>query len=342
MATTSEARALPFFTDLYGSPLEAGFIYIGQPGLDPVAYPAIVTSDVAGSTVVAQPIRTTHGHAAAAGALIHLFCPIPYSITILDSSRRVVYASLNETDPNIITFAQTTVQSAADLAALRARNRNLSNQVWVDGFGMYVYQPNDTTSPETIPTIIVGSDGGRHYLDTQYVLGKVVSASSSLDQTAAGAYLSYNDGTDGAAYITSIQEPLSAGGLVLRTMKNGIEEGRVTIQPNGNLIGGTDVKATFALVSIGGFVALEATQTKGFSLISATAIDTVGITDLMVNGAPLLKAQQLNPNLATNQQTNGVGAVGLGDSSSTTPAQAGTWVKTGTFNNSVVLWVRIA
>lgn len=169
MTATSEARALPFFTDLYGQPLESGFIYIGQPGLDPLAYPVTVNSDAAGSVVVAQPIRTTHGHAAAAGALIHLFVPIPYSITILDGAGRLVYTSLNETDPVAIALGTSSVQSANDLAALRARDKNSTNQVWVTNFGMYHYVPTDTTSPESIPTLIVGSDGGRYHLDDTYV-----------------------------------------------------------------------------------------------------------------------------------------------------------------------------
>lgn len=183
MATISEARALPYFTDTFGQPLESGFIYIGQAGLDPVAYPATVTSDASGTTVVTQPIRTTHGHAAAAGALIHLFCPIPYSITVLDAAGRTCYASLNETDPIAIAVGTSSVQSAASLNELRARSKGATNQVWVNNYGMYTYVPTDTTSPESVPTIIVASDGGRYYLNTFYTTTAPTDDNSNLVAT---------------------------------------------------------------------------------------------------------------------------------------------------------------
>ena len=156
---TSEARALPFFTDLYGLPLESGSVYIGQPGLDPVAYPQIVYSDVAQTTVIAQPVRTVHGRAVSAGAQVHMYCQVPYSITVLDSAGRTVYTSLNEIDPTLTTQVTTTVQSVGSLTELRARDGASTNQVYLSNFGMYVRNGSGNTSPEKIPVVNAGNEG---------------------------------------------------------------------------------------------------------------------------------------------------------------------------------------
>jgi hypothetical protein len=343
MATTSEARALPFFTDLYGQPLESGSIYIGQAGLDPVAYPAVVTSDLAGSVAVAQPIRTTHGHAAAAGALIHLFTPIPYSITILDSAGRVVYASLSETDPILTAFTTSSVQSVPDLPTLRARVGSSTNQVWVAGNGMYIFDPTDHISPESLPDVVVGSDGSRYKLSTQYAFGfylKVFSASNPVSQ---GAYFSWNDLGDGAAVLTDNQGS-GAGGFVFRTVNLGatIELGRVTFSPVGGIVAGGDVRSAGNLIAQGGIVSLLSDGSRALSWDAVNSRYTLPGAPLSVNGSLAITQATLQAAILANQQANGVGAVALGTSSAVSPVLPGTWVQTGTASNSVFLWVRTA
>jgi hypothetical protein len=348
MATTSEARALPFFTDLFGLPLESGSIYIGQSGLDPVAYPAVVTSDIAGSVVVTQPIRTTHGHAVSAGAQIHLYCQVPYSITILDAAGRVVYASLNETDPVALAVASSSVQSAADLATLRARSGSSTNQVWVTGFGLYVYIPTDKTSPENIPRIIVGNDGSRYYLDTQYVQGVWVSANSPGSPSIQGAHLSWNDaGGLGQAFLTS-NKGLGVGGVVLRTVNidGSAELGRVTVGSNGSLSsdGGIttlsgDIRSAGNLIAQGSIVSLlaDGSRSLAWDPINSRYV-LAGSVPLFVNGSTAVTVTSG----ISNQLANGVGALALGTNAAPTPAQPGTWAQTGTNSNSVYLWVRTA
>lgn len=342
MATTSEARALPFFTDLLGQPLSSGFIYIGQAGLDPIAYPAVIHSDIAGTIVVAQPVRTTNGHAAAAGSLIHLFVPIPYSITILDSAGRLVYASLNETDPVAISVSSSSVQSAPNLAALRARSGASSNQVWVTDFGMYVYQPSDSTSPEGLPFIVVGNDGSRYYLGLQYVSGKWVRAQSLGDVSKQGAYLSWNDSNDGAAYLTT-NRGSGNGGTILRTVTadGSTELGRVSISPAGDLTAGnitanSNVTASLNMTVAGGTVNLNASGNRSISFSGGTY--NLPSADLQINGQIALTA----PKFVANQLAPNVGALALGNS--TAPQGVGpfpgTWVSSGSNFATVWLWVR--
>lgn len=343
MATTSEARALPFFTDLYGQPLESGSIYIGQPGLDPVAYPVTVTSDLAGSVVVAQPIRTTHGHATAAGALIHLFVPIPYSITVLDSAGRVVYASLNETDPVAVAVSSTSVQSAADLTTLRARSGSSTNQVWVDGFGMYVADHTDNVSPEKIPFVIVGNDGTRYKLSLHYAVGPWLKAQMPADPSTQGAFLSWSDFGDGAAYLTD-NKGAGAGGFVFRTVNadNTVESGRVAFNAAGGIVANSDIRSHSNLIAEGGLVAVVSDGTRAYSWDAANARYSLPAAPLAVNGSLAITQATLQAAILANQQANGVGAVALGTNGSPNPVVPGTWAATGTANNSVFLWVRVA
>ncbi|TCK87370.1 hypothetical protein [Paraburkholderia sp. BL9I2N2] len=345
MATTSEARALPFFTDLYGSPLESGSIYIGQGGLDPVAYPAVVTSDVAGSVVLQQPIRTVHGHATAAGALVHMFCAIPYSITILDSAGRVVYASLNETDPIALAIGSSSVQSAADLAELRSRSRSSTNQVWVTGFGMYVYVPTDTTSPESVPTIVVGNDGARYHLDAFYVEAKTVHVSGTTSANVPGTWLTWNDFGTSESVITNNQGS-GAGGLILRNVNAGntVETGRVTITSSGGISAQSDIATSHNVIAGGGIVALTSDGSKAIQWDGAN-YNFAG-AQLNINGSQAANdgnlQAKMSPRMATIFQTKTVGGLTLTTGSA--PGDPGTWsaIVTGVGSTGVSMWVRTA
>lgn len=353
MATTSEARALPFFTDLNGQPLSSGFIYIGQPGLDPVAYPAVVTSDIAGTTVVAQPIRTTNGHAAAAGSLIHLFCAVPYSITILDSAGRLVYASLNETDPVAVAIGSSTVQSSYSLADLRARSRSSTNQVWVTGYGMYVYQPADNTSPENIPLVIVGYDGARYYLDTQSVNATWVKVSGvSANPTLQGAWYSWDDEGQGIANVTN-NVGLGSGGFVFRSVNAGntAELGRVTFNGDGSIASKSilatgDVRATNNLAANNGIVGLNATGTRTLTYDGVADAYNLTGAQLNINGSQAVNdgnlAAKSSPVIATIMRTSAVGGLTL--TTGAAPSSPGTWfaIAAGVGSTGITLWVRTA
>lgn len=83
------------FTDLDGTPLEAGYIYIGTAGFDPELYPLSVTWVGGGSA--AQPIRTIGGYPSQAGSPGRINDPLTYSIRVRNKNGEVVFTSLNET-----------------------------------------------------------------------------------------------------------------------------------------------------------------------------------------------------------------------------------------------------
>lgn len=340
MATISEARALPFFSDLYGLPLESGSIYIGQPGLDPVAYPTTVSSDYAGTVVLQQPIRTMHGRAVSAGAQVHLYCAVPYSITVLDSAGRVVYASLSETDPILTAFTNSSVQSAPDLPTLRARTGASTNQIWVAGFGMYVYIPTDNTSPENVPFVIVGNDGSRYYLNSHYVFANWARFFAAASPTQQGLWASWNDDASGSGFITN-NRGTGPGGIVLRNVNanNTAEIGRVTVTAVGGINATSDIRSNGNLIAQGGVVALDSAGDRSLQYDGTNY--QLPSSDLFINGAKSITLANLQAAILANQQANGIGAVALGTNGSPNPPLAGAWALTGSSNNSVFLWVRV-
>lgn len=83
------------FTDLDGTPLEGGYIYVGNPGFDPELYPYSLTW--VGGGAAAQPVRTIGGYPSQAGSPGRLNDPSSYSIRVRNKNGEVVFTSLNET-----------------------------------------------------------------------------------------------------------------------------------------------------------------------------------------------------------------------------------------------------
>ncbi|KOR31792.1 hypothetical protein TI05_11360, partial [Achromatium sp. WMS3] len=83
------------FTDIDGSQLDNGRIYIGASGLDPVSNPIDVYIDANYSTLIAQPIRTLNGYPYNSGTPVKLFTKAAYSITVKNRNDTTVYTSLS-------------------------------------------------------------------------------------------------------------------------------------------------------------------------------------------------------------------------------------------------------
>ena len=88
------------FYDRAGLPLEAGYIYIGQPNLNPETSPVPVYWDADALDTAAQPIRTLAGYPSRNGSPSNLYITSePYSIVIKDKQGRLVYSDLNTLSP---------------------------------------------------------------------------------------------------------------------------------------------------------------------------------------------------------------------------------------------------
>jgi hypothetical protein len=89
----------PVFNDLDGSPLENGYIFIGQSNLNPETAPVNVFWDAARTIPAAQPIRTIGGFPSRNGSPSNVYVENDtYSITVRNSRRVFVYSAFDQSD----------------------------------------------------------------------------------------------------------------------------------------------------------------------------------------------------------------------------------------------------
>ena len=85
------------FTDTDGTPLESGYIYIGDAGLNPETNEIQAYTDAALSLKIAQPIRTLGGHPVASGTPVDLYVSATsYSITTRNKNKTLILTDLTE------------------------------------------------------------------------------------------------------------------------------------------------------------------------------------------------------------------------------------------------------
>lgn len=81
----------PFFTDLSGQPLDAGYVYIGTSGTNPVTNAIAVYWDSAGTQAAAQPLRTVSGYISRNGTPARIYISADTcSLSVYDSRSALV------------------------------------------------------------------------------------------------------------------------------------------------------------------------------------------------------------------------------------------------------------
>jgi hypothetical protein len=86
----------PQFFDTDGSPLDAGYIYIGTTGANPETNPQAIFWDKDGTIPAAQPIRTLNGYPSRDGAVSKFYTSTKnYSISVKDKRGSLVGGVLN-------------------------------------------------------------------------------------------------------------------------------------------------------------------------------------------------------------------------------------------------------
>jgi hypothetical protein len=84
------------FFDVDGTPLDAGYIYIGVSGANPETSPQVVYWDKEGTIPAAQPLRTLNGYPSREGAVAKFYTATKnYSITIKDKRGILVMSTLD-------------------------------------------------------------------------------------------------------------------------------------------------------------------------------------------------------------------------------------------------------
>lgn len=101
MATNSILPPYPTFFDTVGDPLEAGYIYVGQPGFEARSAPKASFFDLAMSiptgTSIGAAVRTLGGYPARLGAATAVYVDGDFSITVTDKNDVLVFSALNRT-----------------------------------------------------------------------------------------------------------------------------------------------------------------------------------------------------------------------------------------------------
>lgn len=96
MSIRTAKIALPFYPDTDGTPLEAGYVYIGKPGLNPMIHPITAYWDIEGTIPAEQPIRTIGGHPSRSGSIGSLVIPGPaYSLIVRNKNGALVFSDLS-------------------------------------------------------------------------------------------------------------------------------------------------------------------------------------------------------------------------------------------------------
>jgi hypothetical protein len=93
MALTQVTGPYPIFTDLDGSPLDDGYLYIGAINDDPETNPIQVFWDSALTIPATQPIRTSNGYAYRNGTPALIYTGGEFSITIRNKRNEFVLYS---------------------------------------------------------------------------------------------------------------------------------------------------------------------------------------------------------------------------------------------------------
>lgn len=83
-------KPVPAFNDIDGSPLEAGYIYIGAVNQNPETTPITVYWDSAMTQPAAQPLRTSGGMIIRAGTPANLYASSAYSITVKNKNGTLI------------------------------------------------------------------------------------------------------------------------------------------------------------------------------------------------------------------------------------------------------------
>lgn len=85
----------PIFAEADGTPLENGYVYIGQEGSNPITSPITVYWDDALLYPCAQPIRTLAGAPNRNGSPGQLYCSTSFSILVQDKNHNQIYYAKN-------------------------------------------------------------------------------------------------------------------------------------------------------------------------------------------------------------------------------------------------------
>ncbi len=296
MAANSIIPPYPIFFEADGTPLENGFIYIGEPGFDAQSLPKASFYDI-GMTIPTVTggggaIRTSGGYPVLAGGATVAYVDGDFSITVRDRNGVLVYSALNRT------FAYSIADASG--SAILAPNGNFAGV----GIG-FIDEPTTglvRQGPGVVQAVSLGnviyqwSETGVQFLLPPTGVGFVSGVASVLDQdlkdiaalVPAEGDLIFRDATGWT------RRPKGAAGQILR------QNDALTIPVWSPAIATTAAQATTA-GTVFNFTAIPAWVRR----------ITVSITDVALSGSNNAMIQLGTASgIVSTGYVGGVGSVG--------------------------------
>jgi hypothetical protein len=205
MALTQVTGPYPIFTDLDGSPLDDGYLYIGAINDDPETNPIQVFWDSALTIPATQPIRTSNGYAYRNGTPALLYTAGAFSITIRNKRNEFVLYS--------------PVGYGFDPAAVSASV--VKNDFIGDGVTVAFVL---SAAPSTILATNVFINGVYQEKDSYSLLGNVITFSIAPPLSSSIEVMTNETGVINSGNATAISYTLTAPGAVAQTVQTRLEQ----------------------------------------------------------------------------------------------------------------------
>jgi hypothetical protein len=274
---TSILPQYPIWSEIDGSPLEDGFIYIGIAGLNAESNPQTVYWDGALSVTAAQPIRTLNGYPARSGSPAMMYVAGDFSIVVRDKAGVLIYASLfNTYTDNFGTMAN---QNANAVAITGGTITGLSTPLPIGSGGTGGATQSAARTALGLGTIAtqaasaVAVTGGT--IDGTSI-GATTPAAGTFTDLTGKARLSTE--TTGTLTVVSANRIIQASGGI--TLPSGVFAAGDIIMIDGNGTNRTITRGTSLVMNFGGVdtatVTLAGTGTMGVYFRSATVCIVTG------------------------------------------------------------------
>lgn len=195
MTLTQLVPPYPIFTDRDGSPLDAGYLYFGEPNLNPETNPIQVYYDPGLTQPLAQPLRTANGYVMRNGSPALIYADGQFSVTVRNKKNElVIYSPVGFGITPSVPFAAFE-NAARDVSALLTGTQ-------------FTYLPDIPNTIQVIPGYILRTLAEGFAYD--------VAASTATDQhvtTAGGVKLYVQISEDGSVRDTQfglVDDPTEA------------------------------------------------------------------------------------------------------------------------------------
>lgn len=132
---TSVLMPFPFFNDDDGTPIDGGYIYIGEYQLDPESNPKAAFWDAALTIPAAQPLRTRFGFIYRDGTPARVYVDGNYSIRTKDRNLVTVFTDLEPPTGNVILGTMALLDTGTGSTQFRTNAQNDARYILKTGFG---------------------------------------------------------------------------------------------------------------------------------------------------------------------------------------------------------------